>query len=349
MSLRFHWRLPQGDDRPSLQRDCSIPILEEQIPFCREAEMHGIDSLLVDFGIDKADSIVLSTALGMATSKIRFLIAYRSGLLAPTSFVQQLNTLSALIDGRISLNIVAGSTPEEQRAYGDYLEHDDRWARTDEFLTIARGIWNDGAIDFDGKYYRCERARMRTPFTASDGRRAPEIYVGGSSEGARAVAAKHASCLLMPADAPSRIATQVAPVLRSGVEAGLRSMVFARRTRDEAIEAARHFRDYGPARVHGKLSSIVERTDSRMLRTAFERASDEWLTPWLWTGAVETQGPMAIAIVGSYDEVANALLEYHAAGITQFILSGWPKREEMQIFGSEVLGRVRNREAVAVA
>ncbi|HEX2832591.1 MAG TPA: LLM class flavin-dependent oxidoreductase [Thermoanaerobaculia bacterium] len=347
MQPRFHWRLPQGDDRPGDMRDCSAPHLEEQIPFCRDAERLGFDSLLVDFGIDKADSIVLSTALGMATSKIRFLIAYRSGLLAPTSFVQQLNTLSSLIDGRISLNIVAGSTPDEQRAYGDYLEHDDRWARTDEFLTIARGIWRDGVVDFDGAYYRVEQARVRTAYVASDGSRAPQIYVGGASEGARMVAGKHANCLLLPADVPSKIAPRIAPIVARGVEAGLRVMVIARRTHHEAVEAAHAFRDFGPARVHGSFGSFASRSDSQMVQSAMENSAREWLTPWLWTGAVATQGMMATAIVGSYDEVATAILEYQAAGITQFILSGWPKREEMHIFGSEVMGRVLQREAVA--
>ncbi len=344
MAIRFHWRLPQGGDRPGRPLDSSAPDLEEQIPFCRDAEAFGIDSLLVDFGLAKADSIVLSTALGMATSKIRFLIAYRSGLLAPTSFVQQLNTLSSLIDGRISLNIVAGSSPAEQRSYGDYLEHDARWARTDEFLTIARAIWRDGTASFQGEHYRVERAAVRTAFVASDGRRAPEIYVGGSSEGAREVAAKHADCLLMPADAPSRIAPQIAPMLRRGVEAGVRSMVFARKTRADAIAAAHAYRDLIPPKpVPGA------GTDSQMIRRAYERSADEWLTPWLWTGAMAAHGTMAVAIVGSYDEVAGALLSYRAAGVTQFILSGYPKREELQIFGTEVLGRVRQRETVAVA
>ncbi|HYC90758.1 MAG TPA: LLM class flavin-dependent oxidoreductase [Thermoanaerobaculia bacterium] len=347
MHIRFHWRLPQGGDRPGRPDDCSRPDLEEQIPFCRDAEQLGIDSLLVDFGLEKADSIVLSTALGVATSKVRFIIAYRSGLLAPTSFVQQLNTLSSLIDGRISLNIVAGSTPAEQRSYGDFLEHDDRWARTDEFLAIARGIWHDGTVDFDGKFYRVEKARVRTAYTASDGSRAPQIYVGGTSEGARGVAERHADCLLVPADVPSRVASSIAPILRKGVEVGVRATVIARRTRKEAVDAAHAFRDSAPAWVHGPMTQLVERSDSHLLRNAFANASKEWLTPWLWTGAVETQGAMSILIVGSYDDVAGALLEYHAAGITQFILSGWPKREEMQIFGSEVMGRVRRREEVA--
>jgi len=131
-----------------------LPDLGPQIAFCRRAEECGIDSLLVDFGWSKADPILLSTAIGMATERIRLIIAYRSGLMCPTSFVQQLNTLSHLIQGRFSLNIVAGHSPEEQRYYGDFLSHDQRYDRTEEFLAVCNAFWrNEGEVNFSGNYY----------------------------------------------------------------------------------------------------------------------------------------------------------------------------------------------------
>jgi alkanesulfonate monooxygenase len=332
--MRIHWRLPHGGEQRGVSNDCSMPELQTQVPFCREAERYGIDSVLVDFGVEKADSIVLATALGLATSRLRFIVAYRSGLLAPTSFVQQLNTLSALTGGRVALNIVAGSSPDEQHRYGDWAEHDDRWNRTDEFLAIARGIWSGREVDFEGRWYRVARAWVRTRAAK------PEIYVGGSSDAAAAVALKHADCRLIPADVPSRVAAQIAPMLRVGKEAGVRCMVIARRTRAEAREAAERFRASVPVDYLLRQANYVDHSDSQMIRGAYARAADEWPTPWLWTGAVRTHGTMMVAIVGSYDDVAEALLEYRAAGVTQFILSGSPKLEEMCIFGEEVMGRL---------
>ena len=336
--MRIHWRLPHGGEH-GVSNDCAMPEMQTQVPFCLEAEAYGIDSVLVDFGVEKADSIVLATALGMATTRLRFIVAYRSGLLAPTSFVQQLNTLSALTGGRVALNIVAGSTPEEQRRYGDFCEHDDRWQRTDEFLAIARGIWSGRETDFDGRWYRVARAWVRTRAPR------PEIYVGGTSDAASAVAVKHADCLLLPADVPARIAARIAPMLRAGKEAGIRCMVIARRTRDEARAAAERVRASAPADYLVRQANHVGRCDSQMIRDTYARASDEWPTPWLWTGAVRTHGTMMVAIAGSYDDVADALLEYRDAGVTQFILSGSPKLDELRIFGAEVMGRVR--EAVS--
>src|SRR5712692_3951889 len=139
--LRFHWRLAQGGERPGASRALQAslrstgkPDLRPQVEFCRRAEELGVDSLLVDFGWSKPDPILLATAIGLATEKINLIIAYRSGLICPTSFVQQLNTLSHLIRGRFSLNIVAGHTPEEQGYYGDFFAHDERYNRTEEFL-----------------------------------------------------------------------------------------------------------------------------------------------------------------------------------------------------------------------
>src|ERR1043165_1168706 len=306
--MRIHWRLPHGGEQRGVSNDCSMPELQTQVPFCREAERYGIDSVLVDFGVEKADSIVLATALGLATSRLRFIVAYRSGLLAPTSFVQQLNTLSALTGGRVALNIVAGSSPDEQRRYGDWAEHDDRWHRTDEFLAIARGIWSGHEVDFDGRWYRVAGAWVRTRAAK------PEIYVGGSSDAAAAVALKHADCRLIPADVPSRVAAQIAPMLRAGKEAGLRCMVIARRTRAAAREAGARFRAAAPLDSLVRQSRHVDRCDSQMIRDGYARAADEWPAPWVRTGGGRPAGTMMVAIVGSYDDVAEAVLEYHEIG-----------------------------------
>ncbi len=92
-----------------------------------------------------------------------------------TIFVQQINTLSDLIEGRIALNIIASSSPAEQRGYGDFLEHDERYARAEEFMTICHCFWRtDGEFDFNGKYCRVERTKLHTPFFAPN-RTAPRF------------------------------------------------------------------------------------------------------------------------------------------------------------------------------
>ena len=115
--------------------------MEGWVHFARHAEEAGIDSVLISFSRYEPDPFLVSCALGQATSKLKFIIAYRSGLMQPTTFVQQINTVSALVQGRVALNIVAGSSTHEQHGYGDYLAHDERYARAEEFLDVCNSFW----------------------------------------------------------------------------------------------------------------------------------------------------------------------------------------------------------------
>ena len=106
----------------------------------------------------------------------------------PTTFVQQINTVSAFMPGRLSINIVAGSSIAEQRGYGDYLAHDERYARAEEFLAVCHSFWRgDGDVNFDGKYYQVDQGKLHTPFFALE-RSIPEIYISGHSEQAEQLA-----------------------------------------------------------------------------------------------------------------------------------------------------------------
>ncbi len=120
------------------------PDLKGWTHFARHAEAAGIDSVLISFSRYEPDPFLVSCALGQAVQKLNFIIAYRSGLMQPTTFVQQMNTVSALVQGRVSFNIVAGSSSEEQRGYGDFLSHDERYERAEEFLAICNAFWRHG-------------------------------------------------------------------------------------------------------------------------------------------------------------------------------------------------------------
>jgi alkanesulfonate monooxygenase len=350
MPLKFHWRLPHGGEinstplsaqtRPSA---IGLPDLQAQIHFCRQAEQSGIDSLLTDFGFAKPDPLLLATALGMASERIKFIVAYRSGLLSPATFVQQLNTLSALINGRLSLNIVAGYSPQEQRSYGDFLSHDDRYERTEEFLSICQAFWErNGAVNFEGKHYQLENGQVSTPFSSRE-RTAPEIFVAGSSLAAQRLAARRGTCWLRLATTPERIRAESIAMAERGIEVGLRLSVITRASREEALRAAHALIAQQGAKDEER--PFVRSTDSESIQATYQLAQDEWLSNCLWTGAVRSIGATAIALLGTPAEVAAAVMEYRDIGVTQFIFSGWPKLEEMIRFGRDVLPLIRMKEA----
>jgi alkanesulfonate monooxygenase len=355
MSLKFHWRLLQGGEMRSIttratgasQRATGLPDLEHQIEFCRQAETNGITGLLTDVGASKPDPILLAAGLGLATERIEFIVAYRSGLTVPTTFVQQLNTLSALVNGRVSLNIVAGHSPVEQRYYGDHLAHHERYARTDEFLAICHAFWrNDGPVNYRGKYYTVDEGKLNTPFL-SPRRSFPELFIAGGSEEARNLAISQGTVWMRLADTPEHLGSSIAPVLTAGKEVGLRMSIIARPTREEAVRAAYELLSgLDPAmRDRENEARFMHKSDSVSISATYALAEKEWLNSWLWTGAVRTHGAPAVSLVGSFEEVALALIEYARIGVTQFILSGWPKLDEMILFGNEILPRVRKIEA----
>ena len=112
----------------------ALPDMEGWLHFANHAEEAGIESTLLSFSHYEPDTFAIACAVGLATRNLKFIAAYRAGLMQPATLVQQVNTLSCLIEGRIALNIVANSSTEEQRGYGDFLEHDERYARADKFL-----------------------------------------------------------------------------------------------------------------------------------------------------------------------------------------------------------------------
>jgi alkanesulfonate monooxygenase len=330
----------------------AFPDLDAHLAYCRRAEEYGIESLLTAFGFHRPEPVALAAALGVLTERIQFMVACRSGVCSPTYFVQQINTLSCLTGGRVCINMVAGHTPREQQFYGDFLEHDARYRRTAEFLTVCAAFWRDPTnVNFEGEFYRIVNAKLNVPFASAE-RKAPEIYLGGASDAALDVAAEHASCLLTLPDTPEAVHARVKRVLDRGTETGLLVSMVARETRAEAVAAGRSMLEGigGKARiVHSEFSKRSDSVAFTGVLQRAERADAVWLTSYLWTGAVPYLGAPAIALVGSYDEVASAIHEYRQAGVTQFLFMGWPDLEEMTRFGTEVLPLVRQRELVAAA
>jgi alkanesulfonate monooxygenase len=322
---------------------CAQPDMEGWLRFASHAEDAGIESVLLSFSRYEPDTLMVACAVGRATSKLKIIAAYRSGLMQPTTFVQQVNTLSGLIQGRVAVNIVAGSSTAEQRGYGDFLEHDERYARAEEFLTICHAFWRcQEEVDFQGNYFRVERGRLHTPYTAAE-RTAPEIYVSGHSPQAERLALTQGSCWLRLIDTPEALAPSVARTRERGVEVCLRLGLICRPTRVEAIRAAEAM--LPDEEIGRRERGILAKSDSQTLQGALATANRVgWMNSHLWAGLVPYYGSSAITLLGSPGELCEAFLEYKRIGVTQFIISGWPKLEEMLIFGREILPLIRDAE-----
>jgi alkanesulfonate monooxygenase len=113
-------------------------------------------------------------------------------------------TFQRLSAGRAALNVVTGGEEAEQRRFGDWLEHDQRYARAAEFLAILRGAWGEVPFDFEGDHYRVAGATVRVP-----PRPWPPVYFGGASPAAEQVAARFADVYLLWGEPPAMVAERI--------------------------------------------------------------------------------------------------------------------------------------------
>jgi alkanesulfonate monooxygenase len=364
MTLDVHWFLPTaGDSRdvagfgPTTGR--RRPTLDYLTQVARAAERAGFDAVLTPTGTHCEDAWITTAALIQATERLRFLVAFRPGFLSPTLAAQQAAAFQRLSGGRLLLNIVTGGSPEEQQRFGDWLDHDARYERTDEFLSVLKGAW-DGPFDFDGDHYRVKGALAAGRFAR------PPIFFGGSSDAGKRVAASQADVWLMWGEPPAAAAAELDTVRELAKDAGRDDLRFGIRlhviTRDRAAdawaEADRLLEAMTTDLVRAtqeQLSASESVGQARMRALHGGDRAELVIAPNLWAGFGLVRGGAGTALVGSHEEVAERIAEYHAIGFDHVILSGQPHLEEAYWFGEGVMpilrreGLLRERTAGAAA
>ncbi len=345
--LKFHWCSPldSGQQKASEKYATGQLDFDGIVDFAQEADELGVDSLLMGISYHMPDPLPMIGALVRETKNVKFILAYRPGLLSPTLFAQVVNTVSWMSDGRIALNLVAGISPVEQAYYGDFLKHDERYARSNEFLEILHRFWRgEKSVSFTGQHYRIEDAQLGLGYKG-EGR--PVIYLSGASEVAQKTAIEYGDCWLRYGDTPEGIAQVTGPLLAQDTRVGIRMHVLSRDTREQALaDLAEMMRD--PDEDHKAwVKAFVGKSDSAAVQSSFDladKAEGDWLSPMLYSGAVAYRGGPALCVVGSHQEVADYLYRYKAAGVSEFIFSGWPTRDEMRNFYTRVLPLIREHE-----
>ncbi len=345
--LRFHWCAPLDSGQQKATEKYRVGELDfdGMVSFVQEADALGVDSLLMGIADYMPDPLPMIGALVRETENVTFILAYRPGLLSPTLFTQVVNTISWMSNGRISLNLVAGISPAEQAGYGDFVAHDGRYARTQEFLEICHRFWRgEKPLTYEGDHYVIKEAALGLGY--KDGGR-PEIYLSGASGVAQETAAMFGDCWLRYGDTPEGMGAAARPVLDKGIRVGTRMHVLARETREQALTDLAAMQE-NPDEAHKAwVAEVVAASDSEAVKTSFrlaEQADGDWLSPMIYSGFVPYRGGPALCVVGSYQEVADYLYQYKAHGVSEFIFSGWPTRDEMRIFYTHVLPLIREHE-----
>jgi len=281
------------------------------------------------------------------TQRLRFLVAVRPGLTEPAFAARMAATLDRLSGGRLLINVVTGGDPIELKGDGVFLDHDERYEVTDEFLSIWRKLMQGEEVTEAHKHLRIEKGKLLYPPWQKP---YPPLYFGGSSAAGGSVAAKHVDVYLTwgepPADVGQKIAAAKALAAKQSrtFSFGIRLHVIVRETSAEAWRAA----DELIAKVDDETIALAQTAFSRFDSVGQQRMTrlhgggrDKLeVSPNLWAGVGLVRGGAGTALVGNPDEVAARMKEYMALGIDRFILSGYPHLEECYRFAELVFPRL---------
>lgn len=265
MTLHLHWYLPtNGDGRGIVGSGRAgdsgagdwdgvdrVPDIEYLGQIARAAEQLGFEAVLTPTGSGCEDAWITTAALSQVTSRLKFLVAFRPGLVSPTLAAQQAQTFQRNSGGRLLLNVVTGGDPGEQRRFGDFLDHDQRYARTAEFLQVLRGASSGRPYDVAGEHLHVEGAKSRTSAWGL-----PPLFFGGASPAPEAVAAEHVDVYLAWGETPPQLAVRLdrmrekAAAAGNDLRLGVRLHVISRDTAAQAwAEADRLVAGITPERV----------------------------------------------------------------------------------------------------
>jgi alkanesulfonate monooxygenase len=325
-------------------------------------ELGGFDRVLIGYGSARADGFSVASYISDVTERLQILLAHRPGFVAPTLAARKLATLDHFNEGRTAVHIISGGNDAEQRRDGDYLSHDERYARTDEYLDVMKQVWTAKApADYAGAFYKHEGIFSTVkPF---HGGYLP-IYFGGSSEAAIEVAAKHADVFALWGESLAQVKETLDKVRAAAsrhhraqpIRFSLSLRPVLAPTEVQAWERAD--RILSDAKVNfAKLGrpdqKTPENTGSKRLLDA--AANGRVLDKRLWTEIAALTGAQgnSTGLVGTPEQVAESLLEYYDIGITTFLIRGFDPLDDAVAYGRELLPLVRQevarRQASALA
>lgn len=292
-------------------------------------------------GVEAASLDAWSTAAALAavTERIELMVAVRPTFHLPALLAKQAANIDHISGGRLTLNVVSSWWADEARKYGvQFEQHDDRYARTSEWLDVLNGVWSRDHFSFSGKYYRVED-NVLEPKPLSRPR--PRLYAGGESPAAKELIAEKCDAYLMHGDPPERVAEKIAdlrqrrarhnlPPLKFGVAA----YAIVRETEREAQQELRRITDVQQSAAgYANYQQWLAGTQLEQ-RVSLEDYS------------VSNRG-LRSGLVGTPEQVAERIAAFEAAGVDLLLMQFSPQLEEMERFARSVIRRRSTASAIA--
>lgn len=361
MALEFIGFIGNNNSSETIVRSGPVLDIDHVETVAKAHENAGFDRALLAFHSDLPDPLQVGQHIANVTQRLNVFIAQRPGFTAPTVFARQFATLDHLTRGRISLNVITGGDHAELVHDGNTVpDKDERYARTSEFLDIVRSEWSsDKPFDYDGKYYQVKGGFSQIKPLRPD---SIPVFIAGASDAAIEVAGRHADIFALWGETYDEVRSIIARVRAAAAKNNRPSPRFSLSFRPILAETEEL--------AWAKADAILARAQAVQEVSGFKRGSGqpanegsrrllalaaqgERLDKRLWTGLAKLTGARgnSTSLVGTPQQVAEALLDYYALGVDIFLIRGFDPLVDAIEYGRELIPLTRElvarREAVA--
>lgn len=275
------------------------------------------------------DAWSTAAALAAVTKKLELMVAVRPTFHNPALLAKQAANIDHISQGRLTLNVVSSWWADEATKYGiTFDQHDDRYARTSEWLDVIDGCWSQQGFNYSGSYYQVKE-NVLSPKPVSRPR--PTLYAGGESETAKNLIAQKCDAYLMHGDDPATVGKKIADMRTRREELGLPPMVFGIAgysiVRDSEAEAKKE----------------IERITNVQQSARGYANYQQWVTGSkleqkisLEDYSVSNRG-LRSGLVGTPEHIKARLEEFSSVGVDLVLLQSSPQLEEMERFSAQVM------------
>ena len=341
--LEFGWFLPTRGDTDDYGDPLKVPAgMDMFTRVAKAAEAAGFEYMLIPVGHQCWDAWMTGALMIGQTSRMRMLVAARPSYINPVLLAKMIATCDQLSGGRISVNLIAGQSDQENVAEGVKWSKEQRYEIMDEEVSILKALWTQGAArtDWNGTYYTLQQAEL-TPKPLQ--KPYPKFYLGGGSGHAWELSAKHSDVHLFWGDTYETIAANMKTIrglaARHGRERdigfGMRLQIVCRENEKDAWEAAEGLvRNVGADRAAYIVSYYAASAANRRVQEL--RAKGDVIAPNLWVGLARARPGAGVVIVGNPEQCADVLQNYIDIGCHSFCLSGYLHDAEAERFARMV-------------
>ena len=343
--VRFGWFVPTAGDTTAIGDPAADdpPSMEMFERVACAAEQAGFEYALVPVQTACYEAWISCAMMAARTERLKMLVAARPGFMAPTLTAKMISTFDQLTQGRVCINLIAGGGAAEMAADGCFLDHDERYEVMDETVTLMKRVWTEtDPVTHHGKHFRVENAMVRpAPYQ----RPYPPFFLGGMSDAAREVSAKHADVHLFWGDTPERIALDLADIRKRAAKYGradklgfgMRLQIIVREREEEAWAAADRLIASESDKHKRAIAGLWEQSECNSRMKQLGQRDDLRIAPHLWSGITTVRPGAGVAVVGNPEQVADTLQQFVDIGCTDFCLSGYPHDEAARQFGRWVM------------